>query len=70
VQNNEVDLTSKPGHYNGKSHQGQLLARPALGHQVNKYLSVWQACGWTPSLSAQIQQREPDLGAGNPAKTV
>ncbi len=54
VQNNEVDLTSKPGQYNGRYHEGQLLVRPALGYQVNKYMSVWQGYGWTPSFQPKF----------------
>jgi hypothetical protein len=55
VQNNEVDLTSKQGQYNGKTHEGQLLVRPALGFRINKHISLWQGYGWTPSFQPQFR---------------
>lgn len=55
AQNNVVDMTSKPTQFNGKTHEGQLLIRPALGFQVNKYLSVWQGYGWTPGFQPQFR---------------
>lgn len=55
VQNNEVNLTGKPGLSTPGTHYGQLLVRPALGFQVNKYLSVWQGYGWTPTFQPQFR---------------
>jgi hypothetical protein len=55
VQNNEVNLTGTKGHSTPGTHYGQLLIRPAIGFQVNKYLSVWQGYGWTPSFQPQFR---------------
>src|SRR5262245_20803679 len=53
AQTNVADMTGKPDQYNGKTHSGQILLRPALGYQLTKSVSLWSSYGWTPSFQPQ-----------------
>jgi hypothetical protein len=55
VQNNEVNLTSKANLSPNKTHYSQLVVRPAIGFQVNKYMTLWQGYGWTPSFQPKFR---------------